>query len=343
MVTQFPLDYMHLICLGVMRRLIWLWTKSPLEKNIRLSAMSVQRLSDSLLQLKSHVPSEFARKCRPVSEIDRWKATEFRQFLLYCGPVVLKGILPVALYSNFLLLSVGIFCLVSPSLCYTHCGIARALLHTFVSQAGVLYGQDVLVYNVHGILHVADDVNVFGPLDTVSAFPFENFLGQIKRLVRKPNLPLQQVVHRLAEKKAQKKKKTKIENALKKQHFLGPLPPNFPPCNQFHQLKQDDVLISADAADVRDNCVKIGNDFCLLRNIVTVPQAEGQDIFVVHEHFTQVRDFFDCPFQSSDLGISLVNRPSGHMQVSPLEDIVCKYYLLPFRGSFVAIPLLHLL
>lgn len=117
MVTQFPLDYMHLICLGVMRRLIWLWTKSPLEKNLRLSAMSVQRLSDSLLQLKSHVPSQFARKCRPVSEIDRWKATEFRQFLLYCGPVVLKGILPDALYNNFLLLSVGIFFLVSLSFC----------------------------------------------------------------------------------------------------------------------------------------------------------------------------------------------------------------------------------
>ena len=31
--------------------------------------------------------------------------------------------------------------------------------------------------NVHGLLHFADDVKTFDPLDNVSCFIFENFLG----------------------------------------------------------------------------------------------------------------------------------------------------------------------
>jgi hypothetical protein len=81
MVTQFPLDYMHLVCLGVMRRLILLWKKGPL--GTRVGANKIEIISDFLVSLRGHVPREFARKPRSLQELDRWKATEFRQFLLY--------------------------------------------------------------------------------------------------------------------------------------------------------------------------------------------------------------------------------------------------------------------
>lgn len=44
---------------------------------------------------------EFNRKLRPFDEFTHWKATEFRTFLLYTGPVALKHILKTEMYENF--------------------------------------------------------------------------------------------------------------------------------------------------------------------------------------------------------------------------------------------------
>ncbi|KAL1279273.1 hypothetical protein QQF64_025946 [Cirrhinus molitorella] len=81
MVSQFPLDYMHLVCLGVVRRLLSIWLRGPL--NFRLPANIVDRMSAKLVEMRSYIPVEFARKPRSLRELDRWKATELRQFLLY--------------------------------------------------------------------------------------------------------------------------------------------------------------------------------------------------------------------------------------------------------------------
>ena len=39
------------------------------------------------------MPLKFARQAQVLLEVKRWKAIEFRQFLLYSGPTVLKGVL----------------------------------------------------------------------------------------------------------------------------------------------------------------------------------------------------------------------------------------------------------
>jgi len=48
MVSQFVIDYMHLVCLGVVRRLIWLWLNGPVHVQTRLRAKSVSEISESL-------------------------------------------------------------------------------------------------------------------------------------------------------------------------------------------------------------------------------------------------------------------------------------------------------
>ncbi|KAE9523975.1 hypothetical protein AGLY_015622, partial [Aphis glycines] len=83
------LDYMHLLCIGIIKRLINFWVKG--KKNVRLTEEDTLSVSKNILALRPYVPSEFSRKPRVLEDIDYWKATELRIFLLYSGQVVLKG------------------------------------------------------------------------------------------------------------------------------------------------------------------------------------------------------------------------------------------------------------
>lgn len=61
-----------------------------------------------LNNLKEYCPSDFARRPRSLDICSKYKATEFRQFLLYTGPVVTYGILDEQLYKHFLFLHAAI-------------------------------------------------------------------------------------------------------------------------------------------------------------------------------------------------------------------------------------------
>ncbi|XP_065651135.1 uncharacterized protein LOC136079330 [Hydra vulgaris] len=79
---------------------------------------------------------------------------------------------------------------------------AKQLLIWFVREVQILYGEIFVTYNVHSMIHLADDCVNFGEsLDHLSAFPFENFLGQIKKMVQKSHQTVAQIVNQLNERK----------------------------------------------------------------------------------------------------------------------------------------------
>jgi len=339
LVSQFVLDPMHLIYLGVLRRLLWLWLKSPVSNRCRIGSIQIRAISECLVNFQGFIPREFARKCRSLYDMERWKATELRQFLLYSGIVALKKRLPPDFYEHFLLLFVAVFSLSSPDLYMQFCDYANQLLNGFVRHFSSLYGSNMLVYNVHNLIHVATDVRRYGPLDTFSAFKFESFLGRLKKLIRKPNQPLSQIVRRIAESEANvavfngRQEQHKIEP--KKEHSMGPLPfMQFAHC-QYTTVENNGLFYSITKPD---NCVKIGKKIYLIRNIIC---QKDKEVKLVCENYTKTGSFFTYPLCSTEIGIYEVSHLSGHTEVYPITDIKCKYVRLPYLQNFVVIPMLN--
>jgi len=98
----------------------------------KLSRQMIQRISNFLAS--SRLPVEFTRQPRELKYLLRWKATEFRSFLLYLGPIALKGNLDQAKYNNFLTLHVAMSILLNPKSIRdeTLRNYARSLLIHFV-------------------------------------------------------------------------------------------------------------------------------------------------------------------------------------------------------------------
>ena len=87
----------------------------------------------------------------------------------------------------------------NPHLCNSLAGYAKELLHKFLKVFCTLYPSSI-VYNLHSLSHLLDDVLRYGSLDNFSCFGFESYLNRLKALVRGTKNPLKQAARRLLEK-----------------------------------------------------------------------------------------------------------------------------------------------
>lgn len=198
MIRDFPIDYMHQVCLGVMRKLLSKWLPTPNSRAI-ISHGDMTRATERLMRIKACITTDFGRKPQPLSNHLHFKATELRQFLLYTGRHVMADLLPRAHFDNFSCFSIACCILVSESLVPQYAQFARRLLKYFVEGVRLLYGERMLSYNLHTMLHLTDDAERYGSLDYCSAFPFENHLYQLKRKIQPGRNPLVQAYNRLCE------------------------------------------------------------------------------------------------------------------------------------------------
>ena len=363
MVSQFPYDYMHLVCLGVVRSIATMMHVS--EKKYRsqgkLNPIALTQVCEHMAKCASRIPAEFQRHCRTLFESKSWKATESRQFLLYTGPVVLaRDAVPSKQYEHFLLLSVAIRCLCSPGLLGTYLQYAKEALFYFVQMYGDLYGDKFVGYNVHSLIHLADDAKAYGVLDNYSCFEYENFLGLVKELThkRKTSQHVQQICRRLSEREFllatnSKQSLHKMHGSLRMQNKSGNLPPELANCKQYRQLYWDGQLLALCEAD---NCILLDGEFCLLRNIVK--QFSTSDIVTLLYHvFAKKTDFFTLPLKHRPdfAGKRLHSSSVGIWKVSQLNTVelkqsrvardksIRKCVLLPTEhiGTYVAFEMTH--
>lgn len=103
----------------------------------------------------------------------------------------------------------------------------QELIKFFLDEAISLFGPQIMTLNLHCLRHLTECAVNFGTLEDFSAFPFENFLGRLKRLLRSGNKPLAQVAKRLAELNNSQISKARFNedanHLLRRLHSGGPL------------------------------------------------------------------------------------------------------------------------
>ncbi|XP_060860911.1 uncharacterized protein LOC132938225 isoform X1 [Metopolophium dirhodum] len=347
-VEDFSLDYMHLVCLGVMKKmlLLWLGVSKNAPVNVRIPSRSVNNISKHLLLLNTLVPSDFSRKCRGLNEICRFKATEFRLFLLYTGPVVLKDILNNECYFHFLCLHISFRVLLCPGSSDKLVNFSEKLIKYFVENFSKIYGPQFISHNVHGLLHIVDDYKKFKSLEECSCFPFENYMKVLKKMVRKHEKPLEQVIKRYHESlffnqpivlNSQKK------IIYKKPYSYGPSVFEHLTVPHFQIVFKNNIKINIKSSSdsyigfTDETGLKIFKVFNICRDSMT-----EKNVFVV-KHFETIGIFFDKPISSLKLGIAVVNNLSEFYSTIDIENTeFVKYMILTSNSNVnVAYPILH--
>lgn len=197
MIEDFPVsDSLHLVDLGVMKRLLVGWRDGNFPKLLtKWRAHDTQKVTHFLLTCK--LPSEIHRCVRGLDELLHWKAVEFRSFFYYLSIVILPDVMSKESYEHFLCL----FCAITICSCQKYrslLDLSHELALYFVENFKNFYGN-YITSNIHNLVHVTDEVRKFGPLNTFNSYPFENKLHVIKMMLRNGNKPLMQVAKRLSE------------------------------------------------------------------------------------------------------------------------------------------------
>jgi len=303
----------------------------------KLNSLAIKKISARLITFKNSIPCDFVRKCRSLDDLSRWKATEFRLFLLYVGVVAIHSIVPKKIYRHFLSLSIAMTIFLSPNF-RNLANVANILMVQFVKDFGILYGEHFISYNVHGLIHLFDDFNKFCPLDTISCFKFENYMYQLKKIVRKSDKPLQKVVKRYEERCnilnpptiSQCDDETKILQKYDMAHNEGPLI-NGTSSPQFKVL----TLVTLDKVKIKvhsnaDSYVGLNIDSKLI--IIKVVNICYSHIkkrnILLGRQFEKIERFFERPLKSDQIGIYKLNNFSKTICSYHIEDVKTKYMVL---------------
>ena len=224
-------------------------------------------------------------------------------FVLYLGPFLFKEFLPKRYYNNFILLHFSLYVFCSERLCALR-PHAEYCLQQFVSEIPELFGEAALSYNFHILLHLPYFADLYGVCDSFSAFPFESFLGNLKRRTKKTRFY--------------------FEHSISQLEAIRSLDINTKRCSQ--------PLFSVSQPN---NCALFdGSTVILIQSI----SSDGMVVCGDRLHF--LRDLYTYPYPSSSIGIGfyrkaedsdcISGRPSGKAICIPVEK---DFLILPLSSS----------
>lgn len=181
--------------------MVFIWLKGTKhEIKHRLSTHQQNMINQTLELAKRTQPIEFSRRIRPITDFSLFKATEFRTLLLYTGMVAFLKTISQKSLDIFLLSRCGIHLLSDEKQFKLNNATAKIMLQSFVVQFSDHFGKHLISFNVHNVVHLADETIIQNaPLDEFACWIFESYNSTLKYFGRKQNLYLQQAYNRTME------------------------------------------------------------------------------------------------------------------------------------------------
>lgn len=179
---QIPTEYMHLVCLGVVKRLTELTfnvgTNRPRITKRKLSSTAEFNFLMSLTK----GPFEFSRRARDL-DFSVFKAEEFRNLILFFFPHVLECLEESAKERDaWLYLAFMIRACVLPDNEYFNVNVTQISIacKKFYQIYERLFGCFNCTYSTHVLCCHLLQIRQLGPLTETSAFKFESFYGELR-------------------------------------------------------------------------------------------------------------------------------------------------------------------
>lgn len=306
------LDYMHCVCQGVMKRLLEFWIRG--KKPVRIVEEKKSNISLSLFNLRKSVPSEFARLPRSLDDLEYWKATEFREILLYTGVIVLRSNLKKEFYEHFLLLVVSIRILISNHISNENNNLALNLLRQFVENYSSHYGPQFINYNVHSLIHLPFFAHLHGSLDNYSSFKYENYLQILKKSMKCCRYPLSEIQNKITASEGEEliAVSTYDEDSLIKSFRINENISNFGTIyyNQI-TLNSNNYILSC--SNTKDQCIILDDgSIAVIKNIYKTNSKIDNTIKLSVVKVLTINDLFIKPVLSRHVGIYLINTNCLH-------------------------------
>ncbi|XP_015124450.1 uncharacterized protein LOC107046364 [Diachasma alloeum] len=334
MVSQVAFEWMHLSLLGTTKRQIRaaVTYNRRFHSYVRLDDTQIDIINSRMRIIAEYTPREFSRRPTDIRQYHKMKATELRQLILYTGPVINHGVYKSNIYYHYLLYHVALRYFASPHSSPHHVTLAGTLMNQWVKGCSKLYGEKFVTYNAHGHLHMVEDVRRFGYLDSFSAFPYENLTQYLRRMLRKPAHPLQQIARRIRE-KSNSKGETRHHHTLtvksSQPHSNGPRrPDDMDVCSeeyvQYNLIKTDDFTLGTNQ---RDNCCILNDSsVCLILNIFAAA-TKGYQLAV--QKFRNMESWFPTGLDSTEVGSFKCSKLEPTLHYVDLSEIVAKCYRTP--------------
>lgn len=190
--TSVAVDYMHAVLEGISHRLIATFLDSKFHNRCFYLGQVTQDIDVRLQLIKP--PEEFRRSPRSITQFKSWKASEFREWLLYYSLPVLSGLLPSNYIYHLSLLVASMHIFLGDAITMTDIEVAHGLVMLFYQLIPELYPASMCTANVHNLIHLSDCVKNWGPLWCYSCFGFENMNGHLRKYCHGTGYVLPQLI-----------------------------------------------------------------------------------------------------------------------------------------------------